>query len=126
MIVRLTDQVGGLDFQPADLCRIPAGKGVAVTLCRRQAVVVPVAVFPVVHHGKGGGRDGAAVCIQRHCVGVGSPLCIEGMVGSFGHLRAARHLRGERRCRIPAAKGITPAGGLGQRAVCTVVGHSLA
>ena len=126
MIVRLTDQVGGFDFQPADLCRIPAGKGVAVTLCRRQAVVVPVAVFPVEHHGKGGGRDGAAVGIQRHGVGVGSPLCIEGMVAGSGHLRAACHLRGKGRCRIPAAKGIAPAGGLGQRAVCTVVGHSLA
>ena len=123
MIVRLTDQVEGFDFQPADLCRIPAGKGVAVTLCRRQAVVVPVAVFSVVHHGKGGGRDGAAVGIQRHGVGVGCPLCIEGMVAGSGHLRAAFYLRGKGRCRIPAAKGIAPAGGRGQRAVCTVVGH---
>ena len=126
MIVRLTDQVEGFDFQPADLCRIPAGKGAAVTLCRRQAVVVPVAVFSVVHHGKGGGRDGAAVGIQRHGVGVGCPLCIEGMVAGSGHRRAACHRRGKGRCRIPAAKGIAPAGGLGQRAVCTVVGHSLA
>ncbi len=123
MIVRLADQVEGFDFQPADLCRIPAGKGAAVTLCRRQAVVVPVAVFSVVHHGKGGGRDGAAVCIQRHGVGVGCPLCIEGMVAGSGHRRAALHRRGERLRRIPAAKGIAPAGGRGQRAVCTVVGH---
>ena len=123
MIVRLADQVEGFDFQPANLCRIPAGKGAAVTLCRRQAVVVPVAVFSVVHHGKGGGRDGAAVCIQRHGVGVGCPLCIEGMVAGSGHLRAALHRRGERLRRIPAAKGIAPAGGRGQRAVCTVVGH---
>ena len=123
MIVRLADQVEGFDFQPADLCRIPAGKGAAVTLCRRQAVVVPVAVFSVVHHGKGGGRDGAAVCIQRHGVGVGCPLCIEGMVAGSGHRRAALHRRGERLRRIPAAKGIAPAGGRWQRAVCTVVGH---
>ena len=123
MIVRLTDQVEGFDFQPADLCRIPAGKGAAVTLCRRQAVVVPVAVFSVVHHGKGSGRDGAAVGIQRHGVGVGSPFRIEGMVAGGGHRRAACHLRGEIRRRIPAFKGIASAGGRGQRAVCTAVGH---
>ena len=123
MIARRLNQRGILDFRPAGLCRIPAGKGAAVSLCRRQAVVVFVAVRSVIHHGKGGGRDGAAVCIQRHCVGVGSPLCIEGMVSGSGHLRAARHRRGERLRRIPAGEGIARAGGRGQRAVCTVVGH---
>ena len=123
MIGRLTDQVEVFDFQSADLIRIPAVERITVTLCQRQAVVVPVAVFPVVHHGKGGGRDGAAVGIQRHGVGVGSPFCIEGMVAGGGHRRAACHLRGEIRRRIPAFKGIASAGGRGQRAVCTVVGH---
>ena len=123
MIARRLDQRGILDFRPAGLCRIPAGKGAAVALCRRQAVVVFVAVRSVIHHGKGGGGDGAAVCIQRHRVGVGSPLCIEGMTSGSGHLRAARHRRCERLRRIPAAEGIARAAGRGQRAVCTVVGH---
>ena len=123
MIGRLTDQVEVFDFQSADLIRIPAVERITVTLCQRQAVVVPVAVFPVVHHRKGSGRDGAAVGIQRHGVGVGSPFRIEGMVAGGGHRRAACHLRGEIRRRIPAFKGIASAGGRGQRAVCTVVGH---